>query len=353
MDFSTGGAVSDGYNIWSNGTGTFQHDFDAGDITLTVYARGEIAGGSGPNMVVYVGSTIVGDLIIDDETMQPYTFAYSGSGGVETVTIEFVNDYYQPPDDRNLIIGGATVDCGFSVAACGNGIVEAGEACDDGNADNTDACLDTCAAASCGDGYVWDGVEECDDGNANNDDSCLNSCVFPTGSGPFVEQNGLVVMEAEHYATLFSDVTTGDTWSELSVAAASGAMCMQVGPDSGNYHTQKADVEANAARMDYEVQFATTGTWYIWVRGASTTSQGWASDSCHGGIEGVAEALYLDYGSSGTFEWVRGTITVTWAGLHTVNVFMREDGFIADKILLTTNPGYTPSGINQPESPRL
>ncbi|MDC0723133.1 DUF4215 domain-containing protein [Nannocystis bainbridge] len=51
--------------------------------------------------------------------------------------------------------------------ACGNGVQEPGEACDDGNDDNTDACLDTCQPATCGDNIVWAGEEECDDGPDN------------------------------------------------------------------------------------------------------------------------------------------------------------------------------------------
>src|SRR5690606_26482364 len=53
------------------------------------------------------------------------------------------------------------------------------EACDDGNLVNTDACLNDCSAASCGDGHVWAGVEECDDANAVNDDACTNACKLP------------------------------------------------------------------------------------------------------------------------------------------------------------------------------
>ncbi len=45
---------------------------------------------------------------------------------------------------------------------CGDGVVDADEDCDDMNADNTDACLDTCVAASCGDGFVQAGVEDCE-----------------------------------------------------------------------------------------------------------------------------------------------------------------------------------------------
>jgi len=62
-------------------------------------------------------------------------------------------------------------------AVCGDGVMAAGEACDDGNQDNTDACLDTCVPASCGDGFAQVDVEACDDGNQDNTDACLDTCV--------------------------------------------------------------------------------------------------------------------------------------------------------------------------------
>ncbi|MCB9565938.1 MAG: DUF4215 domain-containing protein [Myxococcales bacterium] len=69
-------------------------------------------------------------------------------------------------------------------AVCGDGVVEGLEACDDGNADNTDDCLDDCTLPTCGDGYVQAGVEACDDGNADNSDGCLATCeVAACGDG--------------------------------------------------------------------------------------------------------------------------------------------------------------------------
>jgi len=61
---------------------------------------------------------------------------------------------------------------------CGNGEVEEGEVCDDGddNSDNEpDACRTDCRGAFCGDGVVDTG-EVCDDGNSGNDDGCLTAC---------------------------------------------------------------------------------------------------------------------------------------------------------------------------------
>ncbi|MCA9656806.1 MAG: DUF4215 domain-containing protein, partial [Myxococcales bacterium] len=51
------------------------------------------------------------------------------------------------------------------------------EECDDANDVNTDDCLDTCVAATCGDSYVHEGVEQCDDGNDDNTDTCTNECI--------------------------------------------------------------------------------------------------------------------------------------------------------------------------------
>ncbi|OWK64278.1 Acetylcholinesterase collagenic tail peptide [Lonchura striata] len=44
---------------------------------------------------------------------------------------------------------------------CGDGVVQDGEECDDGNAVVTDDCI-RCRRAYCGDGYKHEGVEDCD-----------------------------------------------------------------------------------------------------------------------------------------------------------------------------------------------
>jgi len=51
------------------------------------------------------------------------------------------------------------------VDLCGNGVVDDGEGCDDGDEDAFDACAD-CEVATCGDGFVRAGVESCDDDTA-------------------------------------------------------------------------------------------------------------------------------------------------------------------------------------------
>lgn len=74
--------------------------------------------------------------------------------------------------------------------SCGNGIVEAGESCDDGNSSNTDNCLNSCVFNFCGDGYVNFGVEACDDGNTNNNDGCESNCTLTPSCGNGVVEAG-------------------------------------------------------------------------------------------------------------------------------------------------------------------
>jgi cysteine-rich repeat protein len=50
----------------------------------------------------------------------------------------------------------------------------------------TDACLNNCQAAKCGDGQVQAGVEQCDDGNMVDNDACSNTCKLSLGLRPNV-----------------------------------------------------------------------------------------------------------------------------------------------------------------------
>ena len=61
---------------------------------------------------------------------------------------------------------------------CGNGTVDEGEECDDGNSTDDDDCSNLCAPPVCGDGLLQ-GDEVCDDGVRNNDfaaDACRTTC---------------------------------------------------------------------------------------------------------------------------------------------------------------------------------
>jgi cysteine-rich repeat protein len=78
-------------------------------------------------------------------------------------------------DCDTLDDGQANQSC---VLVCGDGILEGGEACDDGNVVSEDGCSATCQVESCGDGTLQAGLgEECDDGNLDNLDGCTAACI--------------------------------------------------------------------------------------------------------------------------------------------------------------------------------
>ena len=72
--------------------------------------------------------------------------------------------------------GGESGNAGVP-SVCGNGKTEPGEDCDNGK-DNSNygSCLTSCAKATCGDGYLWDGKEECDYNDPSTASTCARSC---------------------------------------------------------------------------------------------------------------------------------------------------------------------------------
>ncbi len=74
---------------------------------------------------------------------------------------------------------------------CGDGVVDTGEECDDGNRVTDDGCSNICRLPACGDG-VLQGDEVCDDGDGNSDtepDACRTTCV-PAACGDLVVDDG-------------------------------------------------------------------------------------------------------------------------------------------------------------------
>jgi len=73
----------------------------------------------------------------------------------------------------------------FSLSVCGDGVLDEGEACDDGNTTDGDGCSSTCEFESvCGNGVI-EGNEVCDDGNTLDGDNCSSTCdaVYFCGDG--------------------------------------------------------------------------------------------------------------------------------------------------------------------------
>ena len=122
-------------------------------------------------------------------------------------------------------------------------------------------------------------------------------------------------------------------------------------PDSGAL----ASGSTGSPGLEYSGVFDQAGTWYVWLRGWGNTNilgEG-SSDSVHAGLNGQLSntADSIDNFPAGwnwsnsTRDGVRASLSIPEAGEHNFNLWMREDGLAIDKIVLTTDSTYVPTGV--------
>jgi len=103
----------------------------------------------------------------------------TGVTTVEPTSMDIPTGSTTDPTGSTTDPTGSTTDPSTSTSpepGCGDGEIDVGEECDDGNADNTDACTSACKNAVCSDGFAQAGTEECDDANAVDTDACTAAC---------------------------------------------------------------------------------------------------------------------------------------------------------------------------------
>ncbi len=170
----------------------------------------------------------------------------------------------------------------------------------------------------------------------------------------FQESAGQVVMSAERYDS--KTPRDGKDWVlETSKTGYTGSGYVRAMPNTGAF--RETSSLALSPEMVFNVAFATTGTYYVWARGQAASG---TDDSIHAGLDGVAPASADKLSGFGTgWTWKRdtmdaspATIAVTSPGLHTIHVFMREDGVAVDKLVLRTSSSTTAPSNSIAESPR-
>ncbi|WP_411827655.1 hypothetical protein [Luteolibacter sp. AS25] len=191
----------------------------------------------------------------------------------------------------------------------------------------------------------------------------------------FEEKDGVVSFEAEHFYKQENSekrawyLTTAEIALEIlpdgdppCTADSSGAAYLEILPDTRRTHSDKmvkgenfTENPGEVAVLTYKVHFNTPGTYHIWARVYSTTSE---DNGLHFGINGTWPDTAKRWQTVVKNKWhwrsaqrteqkhagVPGilTIEVPSAGLHKIQVSMREDGIALDKILLTNSKEYTP-----------
>jgi len=190
----------------------------------------------------------------------------------------------------------------------------------------------------------------------------------------FEEADGLVAVEAEHFAvqtdteTRKWHITTSarapDVFpdgDESHADSASGGAYIEILPDTRQNHGMKLINGENFSNQPgklgvlvYPVRFKTPGRYYIWVRAYSTGSE---DNGLHVGIDGAWPE------SGQRLQWCEGKNAWRWEskqrteaqhcgepykiyldieepGLHTIEFSMREDGFEFDKWLMTKDRDF-------------
>lgn len=168
------------------------------------------------------------------------------------------------------------------------------------------------------------------------------------GKKVFVEAaDGVIAIEAEHFnEKKAKDPHKWELVKEPAGFSGEGAMDAKPNEDVNN----NEDFVDLSPRMDYKVKFAKAGKYSVWVRG---WGRGESDNSCHVGLDGKAVETSDRVGEFPAEEWAwlnethdgdAATFEVKEAGTRTLNVWMREDGFIIDKIVLALDGKAKPEG---------
>jgi cysteine-rich repeat protein len=191
------------------------------------------------------------------------------AGDNHSLAVRAVGTVYAWGDNDNGQLGdGSTTNRATPTQAllpffCGNGVVEPGEACDDGNSTHGDGCSPLCtteaAAPLCGNASVEAG-EQCDDGNVASADGCSTTCtreVFRVATG------------ANHSLMLREDGAVWSWGSNGSGQLGDGSTTLRNSPVPTQGLGQMKEVKAYASHS--LALRASDGT--VWAWGRNTYGQ--------------------------------------------------------------------------------
>jgi len=100
---AAGGMLYTNINCWKDLT------LYEGRIRIKIFARGDVALDVWPRMRVKLGDQILGEVNVDSPEVQPYIFEVEVGRARKRLDIAFLNDYFAPPENRNLWIEHAEV----------------------------------------------------------------------------------------------------------------------------------------------------------------------------------------------------------------------------------------------------
>ena len=167
-----------------------------------------------------------------------------------------------------------------------------------------------------------------------------------SSTGAYVEENSIVAINAadafenSQYA-YFTDSYDSES-GKLTLWLRNGSG-IQAAPENGGrkWTTGNWDSLYNIApSINYKFNITNAGSYYVRVNMSNPNASG---DSFHVGIDGSYKQEIAGDPRTGVMEWQGNNNTISLsAGEHTITIFAREDGIVANQILLTTDLSNVP-----------
>ena len=176
----------------------------------------------------------------------------------------------------------------------------------------------------------------------------------PTATGSFIENDGMLVVEAEDFEQ--NTAKNGQVWVlDRDQSGFEGAGSMAVLPDAGGFYG--TGYSGNSPNLEYLGQFSGAGVYYVWLRVFAENLDG---NSLHVGLNGqeMPSAEALETNRLSEWVWLRtrkndggiATLSIGESGENRISIWAREDGLFVDRLLLTSDASFTPSGAGPARS---
>ncbi len=155
----------------------------------------------------------------------------------------------------------------------------------------------------------------------------------------------LLVMEAENAVTRIGG--GGHSWDDTFGRSGYVGGAVRALPDNGSNVGEPSNLDGNSPRLDFTANFAKTGNHSVWVRGEAISKANtlWVAVD-----NGTPQQIAIPKLQGWVWDVSSNLFNISNTGIHTIKVWMREDGFRLDRIVFTKSTSYTPTGEGPPES---
>ncbi|MCL4301925.1 MAG: PKD domain-containing protein [Anaerolineae bacterium] len=160
--------------------------------------------------------------------------------------------------------------------------------------------------------------------------------------------SGTILLEAEDYSRQLPNPSDPGWETQTALLGYSGSGYVQAAPDVDIRFDDANPVLG--AELQYDLGLTITGTYAVWLRGYAPNAAG---DSVYVGLNGllIGNTEYVSDYPPRTWAWGQNlvesrqpvTFTIESPGVHTLSLWVREDGFSLDQIILTTDDNFAPS----------